>query len=187
MSASHSQAVASRRSIRRSWPRAKRRGGPYFAGDVKTLGDLLAAEFIGIGMNDASVRGSRQRPSRARARFANAGGRLVRLAFPETRATAVRRCGRALWALRSRDRVGRRRADAARSAHRDVRPARREVGAPGLASRPDCRGFPHLVERLSCQRRGSWPGLQQRPWSRGPVERDVIVFAQSRQEKGGRG
>ena len=24
----------------------------YFAGDVKTLGDLLPAEFIGIGMND---------------------------------------------------------------------------------------------------------------------------------------
>ena len=36
----------------------------YFGGDVKALGDLLPQEFIGIGMNDGSLRGPRQDPRR---------------------------------------------------------------------------------------------------------------------------
>ena len=57
----------------------------YFGGDVATLGGLLPDEFIGIGMNDGpfadravTLEGSRT--------FRERGGRLVRLAFPETRA-----------------------------------------------------------------------------------------------------
>ena len=56
----------------------------YFAGDVKTLGDLLPEEFIGIGMNDAPFAGRAGTLEDARA-FREGGGRLVRLAFPETR------------------------------------------------------------------------------------------------------
>jgi len=57
----------------------------YFAGDVKTLGDLLPDDFIGISMDDvpfadraATLDGSRK--------FHEGGGRLVKLAFPDTRA-----------------------------------------------------------------------------------------------------
>ena len=56
----------------------------YFAGDDKTLQALLPAEFIGISMNDVpfadlatTLEGARE--------FKRKGGRLVRLAFPETR------------------------------------------------------------------------------------------------------
>ena len=57
----------------------------YFGGDVKTLGDLLPQEFIGIGMNDAPFADLATTLEGARA-FRERGGRLVRLAFPETRA-----------------------------------------------------------------------------------------------------
>lgn len=56
----------------------------YFGGDVKTLGDLLPAEFIGIGMSDAPFADRAKALDGARA-FREGGGRLVRLAFPETR------------------------------------------------------------------------------------------------------
>lgn len=56
----------------------------YFAGDEKALQAMLPAEFIGISMNNepfadlaATLEGSRE--------FKRKGGRLVRLAFPETR------------------------------------------------------------------------------------------------------
>src|SRR5262245_46004543 len=56
----------------------------YFAGDVKSLGDMLPPEFIGIGMNDGpfSDRATTLDGSRA---FHEKGGRLVTLTFPETR------------------------------------------------------------------------------------------------------
>ena len=57
----------------------------YFAGDVKVLGDLLPADFIGIGMTDAPFADRARTLDDARA-FQAGGGRLVRLAFPETRA-----------------------------------------------------------------------------------------------------
>ena len=56
----------------------------YFAGDTQALGDLLPPEFIGIGMADEPF-ADRAVPSDARA-FHERGGRLVKLAFPETRA-----------------------------------------------------------------------------------------------------
>jgi len=55
----------------------------YFGGDVKALGDLLPPEFIGIGMNDAPFADRAMTLDGARA-FRERGGRLVRLAFPET-------------------------------------------------------------------------------------------------------
>ena len=57
----------------------------YFAGDVKALGGLLPEEFIGIGMNEAPFANRATTLDGARA-FREAGGRLVRLAFPETQA-----------------------------------------------------------------------------------------------------
>jgi Domain of unknown function (DUF4440) len=57
----------------------------FFAGDVKTLGDLLPEEFIGVGMTDAPFASRTKTLEDARA-FREGGGRLVRLAFPETRA-----------------------------------------------------------------------------------------------------
>jgi hypothetical protein len=60
----------------------------YFAGDVKTLGDLLPPEFIGIGMNDAPFADRATTLAGARS-FHESGGRLVRLAFPETKAQRV--------------------------------------------------------------------------------------------------
>ena len=57
----------------------------YFDGDTRVLGALLPPEFIGINMNDgpfvdlaAALDGARQ--------FRESGGRLISLAFPETRA-----------------------------------------------------------------------------------------------------
>jgi hypothetical protein len=57
----------------------------YFAGDVKALGDLLPPEFIGLGMTDGPFTDRTRTLEDARA-FQNNGGRLVRLAFPETQA-----------------------------------------------------------------------------------------------------
>ena len=57
----------------------------YFAGDVKTLGDLLPPEFIGLGMTDGPFTGRAKTLDDARA-FQQKGGRLVRLAFSETQA-----------------------------------------------------------------------------------------------------
>jgi hypothetical protein len=57
----------------------------YFGGDVKTLGDLLPEEFIGIGMNEGPFADRATTLDDARA-FRDRGGRLLRLAFPETRA-----------------------------------------------------------------------------------------------------
>jgi hypothetical protein len=55
----------------------------YFGGDVTTLGNLLPAEFIGIGMNDAPFADRAGTLDGARA-FHEGGGKLIRLAFPET-------------------------------------------------------------------------------------------------------
>ncbi len=57
----------------------------YFSGDVKALGDLLPQEFIGIGMTDGPFTDRATTLDGARA-FRERGGRLVRLAFPETQA-----------------------------------------------------------------------------------------------------
>jgi hypothetical protein len=57
----------------------------YFAGDVKALGDLLPTEFIGLGMTDGPFTDRAKTLDDARA-FQQKGGRLVRLAFPETQA-----------------------------------------------------------------------------------------------------
>jgi uncharacterized protein DUF4440 len=57
----------------------------YFGGDAKALGDLLPQEFIGIAMNDTPFANRAQALDGARA-FRERGGRLVRLAFPETQA-----------------------------------------------------------------------------------------------------
>ena len=57
----------------------------YFAGDVKALGNLLPAEFIGLGMTDGPFTDRATTLDDARA-FQQKGGRLVRLAFPETQA-----------------------------------------------------------------------------------------------------
>ena len=57
----------------------------YFAGDLKTLGDLLPPEFIGIGMNDEPF-ADRAKTLDAARTFREGGGRLIHLAFPETRA-----------------------------------------------------------------------------------------------------
>jgi len=56
----------------------------YFAGDVKTLGDLLPQEFIGIGMNEAPFADRAKTLAESKV-FREQGGSLVRLAFPETR------------------------------------------------------------------------------------------------------
>jgi hypothetical protein len=57
----------------------------YFAGDTKALGVMLPEEFIGIGMNEAPFASRAKTLEDARA-FREKGGRLVRLAFPETQA-----------------------------------------------------------------------------------------------------
>jgi hypothetical protein len=57
----------------------------YFAGDVETLGNLLPQEFIGIGMHDGPFADRATTLDGAR-KFRADGGRLVKLAFPETRA-----------------------------------------------------------------------------------------------------
>ncbi|HEY6551999.1 MAG TPA: nuclear transport factor 2 family protein [Vicinamibacteria bacterium] len=57
----------------------------YFGGDVGALGDLLPPEFIGISMNEGPFADRQETLEGARA-FRERGGRLVRLAFPETKA-----------------------------------------------------------------------------------------------------
>jgi hypothetical protein len=57
----------------------------YFAGDVKTLGDLLPEEFIGISMDDTPFADRATTLDGARA-FREKGGHLVRLSFPDTQA-----------------------------------------------------------------------------------------------------
>lgn len=57
----------------------------FYGGDVKALRELLPEEFIGIGMNDAPFADRDRILDGARA-FHERGGRLVRLAFPETQA-----------------------------------------------------------------------------------------------------
>jgi Domain of unknown function (DUF4440) len=57
----------------------------FYDGDVKALGEVLPEEFIGIGMNDAPFADRAKILDASRA-FHERGGRLVRLAFPETQA-----------------------------------------------------------------------------------------------------
>ena len=57
----------------------------FYDGDVKTLGDLLPEDFIGINMNDAPFTNRAKVLDSARA-FRERGGRLVSLTFPETQA-----------------------------------------------------------------------------------------------------
>jgi hypothetical protein len=60
----------------------------FFGGDVTTLGDLLPPEFIGIGMTDGPFTDLTATLDAARA-FRDRGGRLVRLASPETDAQVL--------------------------------------------------------------------------------------------------
>jgi hypothetical protein len=55
----------------------------YFGGDVKTLGDLLPQEFIGIGMNGGPFADRATTLDGSRT-FKEQGGRLVSLEFPQT-------------------------------------------------------------------------------------------------------
>ena len=57
----------------------------FYDGDVKTLGDQLPEDFIGINMNDSPFANRAKVLDAARA-FRERGGRLVRLTFPETQA-----------------------------------------------------------------------------------------------------
>jgi hypothetical protein len=57
----------------------------YFAGDEKTLGALLSPDFIGLDMAPGPFTDRATALAGSRA-FHAGGGRLVRLAFPETRA-----------------------------------------------------------------------------------------------------
>ncbi len=57
----------------------------YFAGDEAALGAMLPPDFIGIDMDDSPFVTREQALAQARA-FRAAGGRLVSLEFPETRA-----------------------------------------------------------------------------------------------------
>ena len=107
----------------------------YFAGDVKTLGDLLPPEFIGLGMNDEPF-GDRATTLADSQAFHERGGRLVSLSFPETRqqryGDTVVLYGRFEAVIES----GGKQAHDARPPHGNVRAARRQVVAPRLASRP---------------------------------------------------
>ena len=57
----------------------------FYNGDVKTLGDQLPEDFIGINMNDSPFANRAKVLDAARA-FRERGGRLVSLTFPETQA-----------------------------------------------------------------------------------------------------
>ena len=57
----------------------------WFAGDEPALMAMLPAEFIGINMADSPF-ASRERSAEQAKGFKAAGGRLVSLEFPETRA-----------------------------------------------------------------------------------------------------
>ena len=60
----------------------------FFGGDVKTLENLLPKEFIGIGMNDGPFTDLAATLDASRA-FRERGGRLIHLAFPETKAQVL--------------------------------------------------------------------------------------------------
>jgi hypothetical protein len=60
----------------------------FFAGDVAALGELLPADFTGISWNDTPLSNREETLAAAKA-FKDGGGRLVGLAFPETRAQRV--------------------------------------------------------------------------------------------------
>jgi Domain of unknown function (DUF4440) len=85
MSASHAHVAASAAIDPEVLAAREAAWRAYFGGDVKVLGDLLPPEFIGISMNDAPFADRAQTLDGARASFER-GGRLVRLAFPETQA-----------------------------------------------------------------------------------------------------
>jgi len=57
----------------------------FYDGDVKTLGDQLPEEFIGINMNDSPFTNRAKVLDASRA-FRERGGRLVSLTFPDTQA-----------------------------------------------------------------------------------------------------
>jgi hypothetical protein len=57
----------------------------WFAGDVAALRELLPPEFTGISWNDTPFTNQAETLAASTA-FKNSGGRLVGLAFPETRA-----------------------------------------------------------------------------------------------------
>lgn len=57
----------------------------YFAGDEATLGAMLPPDFIGLDMGPGPFGDRATTLAESRA-FHAGGGRLVRLAFPETRA-----------------------------------------------------------------------------------------------------
>ena len=57
----------------------------WFAGDTKTLVELLPPEFTGIAWNDTPFADLAETLAASRA-FKDSGGRLVSLTFPETRA-----------------------------------------------------------------------------------------------------
>ena len=55
----------------------------FYDGDVKTLGDQLPEDFIGINMNDGPFTNRAKVLESSRA-FRERGGRLISLTFPET-------------------------------------------------------------------------------------------------------
>ena len=57
----------------------------FYDGDVKTLGEVLPEDFIGINMNDSPFTNRAKVLDASRA-FRERGGRLVSLTFPETQA-----------------------------------------------------------------------------------------------------
>lgn len=57
----------------------------WFAGDVSALRELLPPDFTGIAWNDTPFANREETLAAAKA-FKDGGGRLVALAFPETRA-----------------------------------------------------------------------------------------------------
>lgn len=85
MSASHSQVAANAAIDGDVLVAREAAWRAYFGGDVKALGDVLPPEFIGISMNGGPLADRAQTLDGARG-FRDRGGRLVRLAFPETQA-----------------------------------------------------------------------------------------------------
>ena len=57
----------------------------FYDGDVKTLGEVLPEDFIGINMNDSPFTNRAKVLDASRA-FRERGGRLISLTFPETQA-----------------------------------------------------------------------------------------------------
>ena len=67
----------------------------WFAGDVKSLEELLPADTIAISSGDREWH-KRDGILREAAEFHEHGGKLTRLEFPTDRDSAVWRCGRSL-------------------------------------------------------------------------------------------